>query len=249
MAKKEQSLILCKNLNLKIGKKHILKDIDFEIKPNQFISLIGPNGAGKSSLCRVILGLEKNIKGKIEQKKKLKISYVPQNFVVNKLLPVTAYEFMMLNKEDYSVERAQYLLKEAGLDDKKDNHLQHLSGGERQRLLIAKALLKKPELLVMDEALSNINLAGQQKLMDLIYKERELLGFSILMVSHDMFWVMAQTDEVICINQSLYCSGRPMDISQNKALADLLGHEFAQKLSYYQHHDHNHHHKKNKEEV
>lgn len=246
MAKKEQSLISCKNLNLQIGKKQILKDIDFHIDSGEFISLIGPNGAGKSSLCRVILGLEKNITGKIERKKNLKISYVPQTFTINKLLPVSAYEFMMLNKGDYSASRAQYLLEEAELGGKQDYHLQNLSGGERQRLLIAKALLKKPELLVMDEALSNINLAGQQKLIDLIYKEREALGFSILMVSHDMFWVMAKTDKVICINQNLYCSGKPMDISQNKALSDLLGHEFAQKLSYYQHHEHNHNHGKAK---
>ncbi len=238
MVKKEKMLISCQGLNLKISEKQILTNIHLNIHQNKFISLIGPNGAGKSSLCRLILGLEKPTSGIIERKKNMKVSYIPQIFSVNTFLPMSSYEFMKLNREGYDKKRVQYLLKQVGLEQKKDYRLQNLSGGERQRLLIAKALLKKPELLVMDEALSHINLAGQQKLIELIYNEREVLNFSILMVSHDMFWVMAKTDNVICINQSVFCSGKPVDISKNSAISDLLGKEFSQNLSYYHHHDH-----------
>ncbi len=245
MEKKEQILISCKDISLRIGKKQILNDIDFAIHKGEFISLIGPNGAGKSSLCRLILGLEKPTAGKINRQKAIKISYIPQIFSVNTLLFMRVCDFMRLNKKDYDYRRIDYLLSQVELAEKSEHMLQNLSGGERQRLLIAKALLKKPDLLVMDEALTHVNFSGQQKLIELIYKEREAEKFAILMVSHDMFWVMAKTDNVICINKSLYCSGKPVDVSQNTMISELLGAEFTKNLSYYHHHDHYHEHPHN----
>ncbi|MFV0432205.1 MAG: metal ABC transporter ATP-binding protein [Alphaproteobacteria bacterium] len=240
MAIKEDIIIKCRDVSWIVDNRAILSDVNLEIKRGEFISLIGLNGAGKSSLCKLILELIKPTKGQIIRQKDLSVSYVPQFFDANQLVPLKIEDFMQLTLRKVETEEIKELLLEVELWDKRHLPLQSLSGGERQRLLVAKALLSHPNLLVLDEAFSHVNLSGQQKLIQLINKKRKLIDFSILMVSHDMFWVMAQTDRVICVNHGISCSGEPLDISQDPMISSLLGEDFTKNLAYYHH---NHHHK------
>lgn len=247
MAMKDEKIIQLENISWEVDDRLILDNINLSIFKREYISLIGPNGAGKSSLCKLILGLIKPTQGKIEKKLNLQVAYVPQIFSANNAIPIKIEEFMELSLKNTSANEIKKLLTEVELWHKRSLPIQRLSGGERQRLLIAKALIGKPDLLVLDEAFSHINFSGQEKLIQLVNNHKKEVGFSVLMVSHDMFWVIAQTDRVVCVNHSITCSGKPIDISKNPIISNLLGDEFTKNLSYYDHQTH-HHYKANQEE-
>ncbi len=240
MANSKLILLSCQDISLQIGQKNILSSVSFCIHQAERIALIGPNGAGKSSLCRVILGLLKPSSGALKHHGQINFGYVPSYLAVNPLLPIDVASFMRLGTVKGDEEELAFFLNETDLWNKRHHSLHHLSSGERQRMLIAKALFKKPNLLILDEALSHVNFSGQQALVDLIDKQQEKLKFASIVVSHDMFLVLARTDNVICINQHVSCIGKPMDISQNPEIIRLLGEDFARNLAYYGHHQHLH---------
>lgn len=249
MAMKDEKIIQLENIFWEVDNRLILDDINLSISKGEYISLIGPNGAGKSSLCKLILGLIKPTRGNLKKKPNLQVAYVPQIFSVNNVIPIKIEEFMYLSLKNTLKTEVKELLTEVELWHKRTLPIQSLSGGERQRLLIAKALIGKPDLLVLDEAFSHINFSGQEKLIQLVNNHKKSFDFSVLMVSHDMFWVMAQTDRVVCVNHSISCSGKPIDISKNPIISNLLGDEFTKNLSYYNHQAHHHHHQRKQEGI
>ncbi|OCG23052.1 MULTISPECIES: zinc ABC transporter ATP-binding protein ZnuC [unclassified Gilliamella] len=233
-------LISLDNVSVEIDHKKILYDVSLVIHLNQIITLIGPNGAGKSTLVKVILGLVPHTSGIIKHSANLTIGYVPQSINLNSTLPITVKRFMRLNKhlnnEDIvnilSMVKAEYLI---------NTSMHQLSGGELQRVLLAQALAKKPQLLILDEPTQGVDVNGQVLLYDLIANAKKHFNCGILMVSHDLHLVMAKTDEVICLNHHICCSGTPAVVSNDPEFISLFGRHGASQIAVYKHH-HNHQH-------
>lgn len=234
------SLISLNNVAVEVNHQKILYDISFTISPNKIITLLGPNGAGKSTLVKVILGLIPATSGTIKRSPNLTIGYVPQSINLNPTLPITVKRFMQLNRQlknnditnMLSMVKAEYLI---------DKSLHQLSGGELQRVLLAQALAKQPQLLILDEPTQGVDVNGQVLLYDLIANARTQFNCGVLMVSHDLHLVMAKTDEVICLNHHICCSGSPAIVSNDPEFISLFGQQGATKIAVYRHH-HNHQH-------
>ena len=234
-----QALVQAKQLNLILQNKTILHDISFDIFPNEIITLIGPNGAGKSSLVKLLLGINKPTSGMVEKSKDLKIGYVPQAFHVDDRLPLDVKSFVNLNqKHRANLDETLALLNISHL---KHQRIQGLSGGELQRVLLARAILSKPNLLILDEPAQGVDFHGEAELYALINQIQKELKCAILMISHDLHVVMAQTSQVICLNQHICCHGAPESISKHPEFINIFGANVAKNVGYYQHdHDHDH---------
>lgn len=233
-------LIILKNVYVNFSNRSILSNISFSLIPNHIITLIGPNGAGKSTLIRVILGLIRPNSGNIIRSPNISIGYVPQKLYLNNLLPITVERFMRLSKKKNNVNILK-ILKRVKAESLKHYPLQKLSGGEMQRILLARALLNNPNLLVLDEPVQGVDVMGQLDLYELINQIRSEIQCSILMVSHDLNFVMAKTDYVICLNKHICCSGTPKVLLKNLEFISLFGLKRIKELAIYQHnHDHIH---------
>ncbi|MFT6791927.1 MAG: zinc transport system ATP-binding protein [Cellvibrionaceae bacterium] len=231
-------LIRAEAISLKDGNQELLRDINLSIHPGEIITLIGPNGAGKTSLVNVLLGLRAISSGKITRQPKLNIGYMPQKLQINPLLPLTVKRFFGLVKNQW--DDMGYIFKRCGVEHLLGNSLQTLSGGELQRVLLARALLQKPQLLALDEPAQGVDVSGQSQLYQLIADFRDELDCAVLMVSHDLHLVMAATDHVICLNQHVCCHGRPESVGTHPAYLELFG-DTANNLAAYTHrHDHQH---------
>lgn len=220
--------------------KTILKDISLSIKAHDFITIIGPNGAGKSMLLKLLMGFYPSTKGKITKKANLRIGYVPQRMVSPTILPMTVARFLKLNKR-ISSENFSRVIKETEIENLLESGLHLLSSGEFQRVLLARALLRSPDILILDEPAQNMDVGGQlafYKLLEKIYHERRC---SILMVSHDLHLVMASSTQVICLYHHVCCSGVPEVVAKDPAFISLFGEDMAKMMTIY-HHTHTHHH-------
>jgi zinc transport system ATP-binding protein len=234
------------NILVKLSNAGILKDnkwlvrgVNLEIHKGKIVTLIGPNGSGKTTTAKIALGLYKRIEGTVEKFTK-KISYVPQKVIIDWTLPVRVSDFMILT-QDLKSDEISYALNLTGVEHLKDNNLRDLSGGEFQRVLLARAIAKKPELLVLDEPVQGVDYSGEVALYALIKKISETLGCGILLISHDLHVVMSATDHVVCLNGHVCCSGTPVDVAQDKNYKELFGEKSSQLLSIYEHnHDHVH---------
>jgi len=233
------SFIQLKNVYVNLSNRSILTDISLSLVPNRVLTLIGPNGAGKSTLVRVILGLIKPDSGTVIRSCNLSIGYVPQKIYINTLLPITVERFMQLSQKKINNIKILHMLKRVKAEPLKDCQLQKLSGGEMQRILLAKALLNDPNILVLDEPTQGVDLVGQLTLYKLINEIRNELKCSVLIVSHDLNFVMAKTDDVICLNNHICCSGTPESVCNNLEFISIFGFKRIQELAIY-HHDHNH---------
>ena len=228
------------NVSIEINNQKILYDISLTVNLNQIITILGPNGAGKSTLVKIILGLIQPTTGTIKRASDLTIGYVPQSINLNPTLPITVKRFMQLNKQlsqidihkTLSLVKAEYLI---------DRSMHQLSGGELQRVLLAQALAKRPKLLILDEPTQGVDVNGQVLLYDLIIDAKNEFNCGVLMVSHDLHLVMAKTDEVICLNHHICCSGTPASISNDPEFISLFGQHGASQIALYKHH-HNHDH-------
>nr|WP_010301390.1 metal ABC transporter ATP-binding protein [Candidatus Odyssella thessalonicensis] len=223
----------------------ILNDINLTIYKGKITTIIGPNGAGKTSLIKLMLGLYKPTAGLIQRHKGLKIGYVPQKLKLNPLLPITVERFLELatpqNNKKLGREIEQVLHK-VGSCHLRMRRMQVLSGGETQRILLARALLQNPDLLVLDEPAQGVDIIGQSDLYHLIAQLRNQIGCGVVLVSHDLHLVMAASDEVICLNHHICCSGTPSDVQSHPSYAQLFGaKEVASTLAIYTHH-HSHRH-------
>ncbi len=232
-------LLHADGISLSFGKNKILNDIDLTIKNGEIVTIIGPNGAGKTTLIKILLGLVAAEHGKITKAKGLKIGYVPQKLHIDPILPLSVMRLICLTKR-HSRNDVIDALKESGVDDLIDNQVQTLSGGQFQRVLLARALLLKPDLLVLDEPVQGVDFTGEAALYDLISKVRDKHGCAILMVSHDLHIVMASTDRVICLNRHICCVGKPDEVVQDFEFKRLFGQRSDAFALYSHFHDHEH---------
>lgn len=234
------SLVTLDDISVTFAQRRVLAGISLTLQPGKILTLLGPNGAGKSTLVRTVLGLLTPDRGSVQRAPGLRIGYVPQKLHIDPTLPVTVERFMRLTGGS---RRADILpaLKRVQAGHLLQAPLQKLSGGETQRVLLARALLNQPQLLVLDEPTQGVDVNGQVALYDLIDQLRHELNCGVLMVSHDLHLVMAKTDEVLCLNHHICCSGTPEAVSQHPEFIAMFGPRGAQQLAIYRH-QHNHRH-------
>lgn len=233
-------LLDLRGIGYAVGARSILQSVFLQIARGQIVTVIGPNGAGKTTLIKVAMGLLDPSEGQVLRAPELRIGYMPQRLHVERTMPISVARFLRLGKSVTDT-RLMAELAMVGADALRDARLQDLSGGELQRVLLARALLQDPHLLVLDEPAQGVDLKGQAELYRLIVSIRDERQCGVLMVSHDLHLVMAATDEVICLNQHVCCHGHPEKVSHDPAYLELFGQRDAEMLAFYTHY-HRHHH-------
>lgn len=233
-------LVSGRDLSLSFGDRAVLEHIDIAIAGGEIVTLIGPNGAGKSTLVKLLLGIGKPDSGTIRRAAGLRIGYVPQLMPLEPVLPLTVARLMRLTMHA-SRDEVLAALSETGVAHLVDASAHTLSGGERQRVLLARALLRAPDLLVLDEPCQGVDFAGQAELYRLIGRIRDRRGCGILIVSHDLHLVVGAADRVLCLNRHICCSGTPEGVAQDPEYLKLFGAQAAEAFGVYTHgHDHHH---------
>ena len=236
----EAPLIRARGVDKRFGKRAALTGVDIAVGGAEIVTLIGPNGAGKTTLLRILLGLLAPDAGTVERKPGLRVGYMPQRMVVDDLLPLPVRRFLGLGRPAGRDDIAA-VLDEVRAGDIIDSPVQAISGGELRRVLLARALLRDPELLVLDEPVQGVDVVGQGDLFRLILSIRDRRRCGVLMVSHDLHLVMAATDTVLCLNRHVCCTGRPEAVTRHPEYIALFGPREAEALALYtHHHDHVH---------
>ena len=239
MENKNKVLLKVENAGVSINDKSLVKGVSFEVKQGEIVTLIGPNGSGKSTTEKIALGIYKKIDGKVK-KYTDKIGYVPQKISIDWTLPIRVLDFMTLT-EELTQDQINIALNLTGVEHLKNKSLSNLSGGEFQRVLIARAISKKPELLVLDEPVQGVDFKGEIALYELIKQISEKMKCGILLISHDLHVVMSATDFVLCLNGHVCCSGAPHKVVKDSKYKELFGDRASNILSLYEHkHDHTH---------
>ena len=239
MNKEKKTLLKLENAGFSKNNKWLVKGVSLEVKQGEIVTLIGPNGSGKSTTAKIALGIYKEIEGKVN-KFTNKIGYVPQKISIDWTLPIRVIDFMSLTEEPTD-EQINIALNLTGVEHLKNKSLGNLSGGEFQRVLIARAIAKQPEVLVLDEPVQGVDFKGEIALYELIKKISEELNCGILLISHDLHVVMSATDFVVCLNGHVCCSGTPQVVAKNDEYKELFGDRASTILSIYEHkHDHTH---------
>lgn len=239
-AQDRRVLARVQGLAVRLGGRTVLDGIDLEVRSGEIVTLIGPNGSGKTTLVRTLLGLVRPTAGQARLGDGVRVGYVPQRFGVDPVLPLKVRRLMTLTAPAGRRE-VSAALERTGVAHLLDADVGDLSGGETQRVLLARALLRRPDLLVLDEPVQGVDHAGEAALYDLIAGLRDSHGIGVLMVSHDLHVVMAATDRVLCLNGHVCCAGVPAEISAHPEFLRLFGPQVASTLAVYRHrHDHAH---------
>ncbi len=233
-------LIEGQDLTLSFGGEAVLDHVSLAIAKGEIMTLIGPNGAGKSTLVKALLGLQPVQGGRVIRKPGLRVGYVPQKLAIDRVLPMTVKRFLNLTHHCSLAERTE-VLNHVGASHVLNSQIGDLSGGETQRVMLARALLRKPDLLVLDEPTQGVDVTGQAELYRLIETIRKDQGCAVLMISHDLHLVMAKTDRVVCFNRHVCCSGLPETVRQHPEYRSLFGYRAADAIGIY-HHEHDHEH-------
>jgi len=234
-------LVKLNNAGFRVNNKWLVEDVSLQVEKGKIVTLIGPNGSGKSTTAKIALGIYKNIEGNVK-KYTDKVGYVPQKISIDWTLPLRVNDFMVLT-ENIKHDQIDEALSLTGVIHLKNKNLGNLSGGEFQRVLLARAISKKPDLLVLDEPVQGVDYTGEIALYELIKKISDTLNCGILLISHDLHTVMKATDHVVCLNGHVCCSGSPIDVARNNEYKTLFGDQASQILSVYEHkHDHEHSH-------
>lgn len=236
----QETLVSLRNVGLDFRQRSVLHDISFDVHRREILTIIGPNGAGKSCLLKIILGLYAPSRGNVHRSGGLTIGYMPQKLTIDPSLPLTVERFLGLANHG-DLQPVDQALARVGARSLRQAPVQRLSGGEFQRVLLARALLRNPDLLVLDEPAQGVDLQGQQALYRLLAQLRDEQGFAILMVSHDLHFVMAQTDQVLCLNQHVCCSGTAESVASHPEYLALFDTGNVDNIAVYTHkHDHQH---------
>jgi zinc transport system ATP-binding protein len=232
-------LLTARNLSKHYRGRCVLHDINFRIHAGERVTIIGPNGAGKTTLIRQMIGLDRPDSGTVTRAAGLTIGYIPQHFRPPASMPITVRNFLRLTTT--SDARLEEECAATGIAYTLAQPLAGLSGGEMRRVLLARALLRRPQLLVLDEPAQGVDVAGQGELYELITKVSAREGAAVLMVSHDLYVVMASMHRVLCLNQHICCEGSPQQVGGDPAFRTLFGDALARQLAlYHHHHDHRH---------
>lgn len=240
------SLVDIRGLSVSYGGNTVLHDVDFSVEPGEIVTVVGPNGSGKSTLLRAIIGAVHPSAGTITERQGLRIGYVPQRLHIDPTLPMTVRRFLGLPRRVHNAE-AQAALEEAGVGGLAARQMSDLSGGQFQRVLLARALLNRPELLILDEATQGLDQPGSAAFYRQIEEVRQHLGCAVIMVSHELHVVMAASDRVICLNGHICCEGEPEHVASAPEYRALFGTGTQGALALYRHehghtHDHTHSH-------
>ena len=232
-------LVKLENAGVYRSSKWLVRGISLEINQGQIVTLIGPNGSGKTTTAKMILNILNTDEGLVTGNAN-KMAYVPQKINIDWTMPLRVIDFMKITSSLNNTQITESLVM-TGVDKLLYNQIHSLSGGEFQRVLIARAIAKKPDLLVLDEPVQGVDFNGEIALYNLIKEISVNLNCGILLISHDMHFVMSTTDHVICLNGHICCSGSPSNVVKNPEYIKLFGEHNSETLSYYQHqHDHSH---------
>ncbi|MGE0723276.1 MAG: zinc ABC transporter ATP-binding protein ZnuC [Alphaproteobacteria bacterium] len=239
MAPDRTPLVALDDVGFAVGGRTLVEHVSFAVRSGEIVTLIGPNGAGKTTIVRLALGLIVADSGTVRRAPGLRVGYVPQRLSVDRTLPLTVRRMMSLTARPDAA-AIDAALEETGAGLLGDQEIHDLSGGEWQRVLIARALLRTPTLLVLDEPVQGVDVTGQAELFDLIRRIRDRRTCGILLVSHDLHLVMAATDTVICVNRHVCCSGQPDAVVRDPAYRAMFGPAADALAVYAHHHDHVH---------
>ena len=235
------TLIACESMDVVLGRTPVLHGVSLRIERGEIVTVVGPNGSGKSTLLRCLIGAQRPTRGRILRSAGLRIGYVPQKLHIDPTLPITVRRFVDLPKRVTEAE-AQDALVEAGAEGLDGRQMADLSGGQFQRVLLARAILTRPDVLLLDEPTQGLDQPGSAAFYQSLEGIRERLGCAIVMVSHDLHVVMSASDRVICLNGHVCCEGTPAVVSAAPAYRELFGTGTRGALALYRHdHDHAHH--------
>jgi len=240
MLKSSSILVQLDDVGVRRDGKWLVRHVDFAVRTGEIISIVGPNGSGKSTTLKALTGILKPTEGTVIRKDNFAIGYVPQSLVLDGTMPLSVRRMMGLTAR-INADIIETTMEQFHIRHLADVQVQSLSGGEFQRLLLARAVLFKPQLLVLDEPAQGVDFSGQMDIYDYVRAYRDQTGASVVIVSHDLHLVMAATDQVICINGHVCCSGTPDSVSNNQQYLDMFGPQAVQALAVYRHtHDHVH---------
>lgn len=231
------SLLSLVNVSYAIAEQHLVTDVCLDIKENEIISLIGPNGAGKSTLVKLILGLLTPTSGQVVFHMPLRLGYVPQRFSVPSILPLRVKDLLaQSHRQGITLEEKTFLFSKLSINGLLGRQIHHLSGGEMQRVLLARAFLDKPNLLILDEPMQGLDPDTEAWLYEFIDDLPDFLRCAMLVVSHDLHWVMKGSRRVICLNKHICCEGQPSDLVLSSEFLRLFGHYYEQPYVHKPHH-------------
>ena len=236
-------LVSAENVSVKMNGNEILLGASLSVSEGEVVTIVGPNGAGKTTLVRAILGLVNPTEGKIYRRPGLNIGYMPQKLHLDPTMPMTVNRFLALgvSKKLVGQGRRKNALDEVNIGHISNTQMHNISGGEVQRVMLARALLRDPDILVLDEPVQGVDITGQADLYRLIRNIRKNRGVGVLMVFHDLHVVMAETDRVICLNRHVCCEGHPEMVSKHPEFVQMFGDQVASSIALYpHHHDHQH---------
>lgn len=237
---RREILVSLKGAGVHRGGRWLVRNVEFDIARGEIVTLIGPNGSGKSTTARTAIGVLKLDEGSVTRMPGLTVGYVPQKLAIDWTLPLTVERLMTLTASHPAAEIRE-ALDSVGIAHLARAEVQALSGGEFQRALLARAILRKPDLLVLDEPVQGVDFSGEVALYELIGAIRDRTGCGILLISHDLHVVMASTDTVICLNGHVCCRGTPQTVVASPEYQKLFGARAAGTLAIYRHHhDHTH---------
>jgi zinc transport system ATP-binding protein len=237
-AQNDDRLVTLKGAGIHRDNRWLVRGVDFSIARGEVVTLIGPNGAGKSTTAKMAIGVLRADEGSVIRSAGLRVGYVPQKLSIDWTMPLSVRRLMRLTGPLADAD-LMAALTATGIPHLIDSEVRHLSGGEFQRALLARAIARKPDLMVLDEPVQGVDFAGESALYELIRSIRNSTGCGILMISHDLHMVMAGTDTVICLNGHICCRGTPETVSQSPDYLKLFGNTRALAV-YSHHHDHTH---------
>jgi len=233
-------LVRLSGAGVRAAGRWLVRGVDLTVRPGEIVTLIGPNGSGKSTTARLVTGVRRPDEGRVQRAAGLSVGYVPQKLSIDRTLPLTVERLMRLTGPQ-PADAVRTALEEVGIPHLARAEVQTLSGGEFQRALLARAMLRRPDLLVLDEPVQGVDFTGEVAIYELIRAIRDRTRCGILLISHDLHVVMAETDTVICLNGHVCCSGTPASVVESPEYLRLFGARAAGALAIYRHHhDHTH---------